>query len=683
MCTAPGLMLTRAGLRLWCRFICLSSIVSVVTFAHAQVSSDGIESAKAKPAYQDKVIEGAPLDDDEQTSTKKYDSTGWSRGYSLETVWDQRNASGQRSSSLGLKANAYIDTPSYGSLSLQATLQQSQDSTDRQSSWVLRQIGMPFDGGLRVDNAVGMVNLPAIDLARSSQRLSLPTPAMEGVTSYWQRTEGLNILAAVGKAGRLGGYPVAGFENSQGLYSLLGVQGQSVPGQWQWGAALGLARDVPSSLAVTLNGQGLLDAKSMYAAARRLWPSADGSSQPDFMQMNAVTGSNTGRDLAGQANPAASGLWADGGFSQGAHQQLWGVFYLQPNLAWLDQPLASDLQGAYWRHSWRTRQWSTEAGLELLGSVSGATAKGFFANHSVRYQMSSQTSLGAAINLRRYGVDAQSLLAYAQFMNPLGNTRVQTEWASARTGERQYKVQLDHDWTQVQFMRLSTSLSVDHDRVIQATGPVTSQGVGLGLSADWSLGNNISVNQSLQARRTSQSSQYSLNAGLSWRFTPQWSLQTSVYATTGATNATALAQSPLVTPATPSSISTRQRDNGIFISIRYQDSAGRGRAPVGGAPGSAAGKLQGSVYLDENKNSQRDASERGAANVTVLLNGRHAVQTDAQGRFEFEWVAAGNHVLTVISDNLPLPWQLDKDGRSEIKIYTRESTTVNIAATKP
>ena len=120
-----------------------------------------------------------------------------------------------------------------------------------------------------------------------------------------------------------------------------------------------------------------------------------------------------------------------------------------------------------------------------------------------------------------------------------------------------------------------------------------------------------------------------------------------------------------------------------MVSLRYQTDAGRARAPLGASPGSAAGKLQGSVYLDENKNNQRDASERGAANVTVLLDGRYATQTDAQGRFEFEWVAAGGHVLTVISDNLPLPWQLEKEGRSEIKIYTRESTTVNIAATKP
>jgi hypothetical protein len=39
--------------------------------------------------------------------------------------------------------------------------------------------------------------------------------------------------------------------------------------------------------------------------------------------------------------------------------------------------------------------------------------------------------------------------------------------------------------------------------------------------------------------------------------------------------------------------------------------------------------------------------------------------------------------LTVISDNLPLPWQLDKDGRTALRVFTRETSTVNIGAVRP
>ena len=127
----------------------------------------------------------------------------------------------------------------------------------------------------------------------------------------------------------------------------------------------------------------------------------------------------------------------------------------------------------------------------------------------------------------------------------------------------------------------------------------------------------------------------------------------------------------------------RINDSGVFLSLRYDINAGRASAPLGGSPGSAAGRLTGSIYLDENQNGRRDASDRGAVNITVLLDGRYAAQTDAQGRFEFPYVRAGAHVITVSSDNLPLPWSIDRDGRTEVRVFTRDTTTVDIGARRP
>ncbi len=657
----------------------LGFVLALSPWAGAQtiVSVTASATTTGTATYQDKVMEGVVNDDAQEAAAHPYNSTGWPRGYSLETVWDQRRAAGQRSSSLGLKASGYMDTPDYGSISAQASLQNTGGDKRAQSSYVVRQIGMPFDGGWHADNALGMVNLPAIDLARSSLRLSLPAPGMRGVTTQWQQAQGLSLAAAWGQAGRFEGYPVAGFEVAQGQYQMLGVQKQqrASDGLWQWGAMAAQAKDVPSGLAAT---SGLLDAQAAYVATRREWAAAGAS--PSFVQANAVTGHNNGQDILGAANPKASGLWLDGGFGHGAHAHNWGLFSLQPGLAWLDLPLASDLRGGYWRHNWRTRQWSVESGLELLGSVSGTLPKGFFANSNVRYQYSSDTSFGGAATVRRYGVQAQSALLYTQFANPMGVARVQGEAASANTGEQQYKLQVDQDWTMVEGMRLSTALSVDRERSRSAQALVYKNGLGLALSTDWTLGAHTSFNQSFQARRTSDATQYTLNAGVGWRFAPRWSLQATMYVISGSTLATALAQSPLTPPGTTAS---RTNDKGLFVSLRYQEDAGRALAPVGGAPGSAAGRLQGVVYLDDNKNGKRDAAERGAANVTVLLDGRFAAQTDAQGRYDFAYIVAGPHVLTVIGDNLPLPWSLEKEGRTELRVYTRETTTVDMGATKP
>lgn len=103
---------------------------------------------------------------------------------------------------------------------------------------------------------------------------------------------------------------------------------------------------------------------------------------------------------------------------------------------------------------------------------------------------------------------------------------------------------------------------------------------------------------------------------------------------------------------------------------------------LGGLPGSGAGDVSGYVFFDANDDGRRDANETGAANVTVLLDGRFTSRTDAQGRFEFSLVAAGAHTITVVPDNLPLPWVVSGEGRREISVGTRETTTIDIAASK-
>lgn len=645
--------------------------------AMAQTGANPPQASPSAPQYQDRVMAVQPADAAQDEVKSTYDSAGLPRAWSLETFADQRTAAGLPTSSLGLRANGYADTLHYGTLSGNVNLQNrnagasTTSSTD--STFILRQIGMPFDGGWRLDNTLGMTNLPVLEMARNSQRITLTTPSMQGLNSQ-ARQGALSVVAAIGQAGQMQGYPAAGFTVTQGNYAMAGLQNQlrRADGSWQWGAMVAQAQDVSSVLALTPTGQGRLDAQAVYLSARREWANPQ-SAESTYVQGNMVGSRNTGFDIAGLLNAPANGAWVEGGFSYAAHRDNWGIFRLDPGLGWLDLPMANDLQGAYWRHAWRTRQWSVETGLELLDSLSGTTPGGYFANGNARYQYSLATSFGASVSVRRYGVQAQSLQLYTQFANELGSSRAQVEMASADTGERLVRLQLDHDWTQLEALRLTTALSVD--REFRPAGD--SQGFGTAVNADWSIGRSLTLNQSLQGRWASGQSQYTLNAGLNWRLAPQWSLQTNVYAIQGTADLQSLAQSPLQTPPV---LPVNTNDSGLFVMLRYDESAGQARAPVGGAPGSAAGRLTGSVFLDDNQNGKREAGEQGAANVTVLLDGRYAMQTDAQGRFEFAYIAAGAHVLTVISDNLPLPWGLEKEGRTEVRVFTRDTTTVNIGA---
>jgi hypothetical protein len=88
------------------------------------------------------------------------------------------------------------------------------------------------------------------------------------------------------------------------------------------------------------------------------------------------------------------------------------------------------------------------------------------------------------------------------------------------------------------------------------------------------------------------------------------------------------------------------------------------------------------VFLDANANGLADANEVGVANVTVVLDGKFTARTDAQGRYEFAFVGAGEHTVSLITDNLPLPWAVANDGAMRVKVVPRQTTRVDIGATK-
>ena len=68
--------------------------------------------------------------------------------------------------------------------------------------------------------------------------------------------------------------------------------------------------------------------------------------------------------------------------------------------------------------------------------------------------------------------------------------------------------------------------------------------------------------------------------------------------------------------------------------------------------------------------------------MTIILDGRFAVRTDSEGRFEFPLVASGPHFITVMPDNLALPYFVSNDGKREVQVRTRETTLLEIPASR-
>ena len=134
-----------------------------------------------------------------------------------------------------------------------------------------------------------------------------------------------------------------------------------------------------------------------------------------------------------------------------------------------------------------------------------------------------------------------------------------------------------------------------------------------------------------------------------------------------------------LTAATLLPAATTQTSQSLQLLLRYEESAGRSSAPLGGTVGSGAGSLSGSVYFDADANGRREASEGGVPGVPVILDRRFVTRTDAQGRYEFPAVAAGEHVIEVSSDNVPLPWSPALRDAVKVRRYVRQFTAQDFA----
>jgi hypothetical protein len=227
--------------------------------------------------------------------------------------------------------------------------------------------------------------------------------------------------------------------------------------------------------------------------------------------------------------------------------------------------------------------------------------------------------------------------------------------------------------------RLSLSLAWedDHDPVAGED----RQGLVGAIYGGIDLGDRLRVDGSLRYRQTQGSgSSHGLDANLAfdWQLTSRWHAIATLFQSQ-ASSRQALIIDPLAPPVWQL---TASRDRALFLSLRYQRQAGRPQAVLAGPAGAPTGGISGVVFLDRNGNGRREADESPAVAVTVVLDGRFSVQTDGEGRFGFPRVAIGPHTVTVMADNLPLPWRFaDGTDARRIDVAVRHDSTLDFAAT--
>ena len=646
--------------------------------AHAQVPDSAPSSAA--PPYQDRYIGGGSLAPDiSRGDDATSDTSGLARSLQLDGVVSVLSSHGGGPDSNvtenGVIARAQWETASYGAWSLDASARTGGSglgpSEQGQGGVItVRQRGMPFDGDWQADNAVGDLNSPDIGMARIQPRFYLPTAPMQGLTTEWRGPSGLQIVAGGGVPGLYDGIEVPNFRTLSGSTATAGAEWSPAP-QWTVGGQLIEAHDVNLSIGPVVEGASLMSSSTGLLTAA--W-----ADRGERVQFNLLDGG-----VSGSSN--AVGTWVDGSIAQGRFLQNAGLFRIDPNMTWGNQLISNDAQGGYYRLNYQSRQWLADVGIDEVRSVSGLGTNTTFLTGDTRYQLSRDWGVGGVANVSRAdGGTSWSLEGFLDHSNAAGTGRAQVDLAVTPEG-RDTTLTLNQTWSTPVGMRLSTSTSVE-----RITGAVinglqqdsTLLGIaaygGGQFGAGFGIEGNVRWAAAVQGRAAPA---VSANVSLTWQLSQTWEILATYYDSRIGSWTPLMVESPLTPPVAMPVPAVQER--GAFLTFRYRRASGSHFAPLGGAPGGGSGEIAGVVFLDANNNGRSDAGELGAPNVTVVLDGRFSVQTDANGRFDFPVVATGRHVITVIPDNLPLPWSLINEGRTVFEVTTRDRTELSIVAQRP
>ena len=110
----------------------------------------------------------------------------------------------------------------------------------------------------------------------------------------------------------------------------------------------------------------------------------------------------------------------------------------------------------------------------------------------------------------------------------------------------------------------------------------------------------------------------------------------------------------------------------VWLTLGYAKSSGQPFQTLGISNGGVgSGRVEGEVFFDENNDFVRQPSERPAAGVIVLLDGRYEARTDSRGRYTFEPVYTGPHQVSVAVSELPLPWGLHDETPRIVNVGVR------------
>lgn len=176
------------------------AFATAVPPGYASAQEGGKPDQATPPAYEDRLIDDGALEPDLWDGmTPSRSAAGWPRGLRLDGLWSRVRRNDVTTTQYGAGVGGFLATPQYGAFSFDGLFTNGEDS----SIATLWQRDMPFEGGWRASNGLGMLNSPAIDMVRFQPRIFLATSPMLGAVTEWRSPQGMQVVGGLRRARRL------------------------------------------------------------------------------------------------------------------------------------------------------------------------------------------------------------------------------------------------------------------------------------------------------------------------------------------------------------------------------------------------------------------------------------------------------------------------------------------------
>jgi len=522
----------------------------------------------------------------------------------------------------------------------------------------IHQQDFSLNPALRLASDLGHFRTYTPQLINRSYRLTLPTTLLQGVSArvYNQRT----IFALnAGEIGEYKGTAARAFEKTQGNLQGMGIL-HEFNKKWNTGAQMWQTE--------------LSDSDEVYQSITGVLE-YDNDEKSHNQQLHALVDSE-----------GSFGTWYDAELWVKAWRHNTGLYYLEPDLRWTDAPISDDREGIYWRSYRKSFRWRWTVSDDLFrnnikksNEFPGYVNNAFYGDVNWRWQL--KTSLGASVNMDNQFADSGTaendklrylLKTYVTHQSSLGTSLIEPKITYIERPEASttYGLRWDQQWRPLFLTKLETDIEY-----LQNTRK--DDQFTISLIADKYFDNDFIFSGKAQhvishGQVYGKSEQTSFTLDLSWNFHSNWLASLSSDYNVNGFNL-----------EDGSNAETEFNDFKVLFSLSYAVDTGKQPALYGNqtdTPG--RGRIVGQVFQDNNKNGRFDIGEEAIAGITVYLDRRFRTETGRNGRFEFWPVPAGDHVLSIAIEDIPLPWGLDDEEPQHVVVPSRGKVEFDFALTR-